>query len=266
MSKLDFENIKRVVIKVGTSTLTRENGELNLERIANLAWVLSDLRNREIDVVLVSSGAIGIGTKRLGLSTRPRDVKGKQATSAVGQAVLMQIYQNFFMEYNQVVAQVLLTKDIFDNDERYQNAKNTFLTLFDLGVIPIVNENDTVSVDELGFSDNDNLSAYVSCLAESDLLIILSDIDGLFDSDPNINDDAKIINEVNRIDENLHNIASGSHNKFGTGGMSSKICAVERAWEKNIPVIIASGKSPNIIFEILKGESIGTLFLKRDCE
>lgn len=254
-------NYKKVVIKVGTSTLTYENSKLNLRLIEKLAKVITNLRNQDIDVVLVTSGAVAVGSNRLGLTDRPTDVEGKQAVSAVGQGVLMQIYEKIFMEYNQIVAQLLLTKDVLVRDELRINAKNTLDKLFKFKVIPIVNENDTVSIEELGFSDNDTLSAYVATLVESDLLIILSDIDGLYDKDPNKFSDATIIEEVKQIDDYIRTIATGSASKVGTGGMFTKIQAVEIAGEKRIPTVITSGKNPEVIYDILEGKKVGTKFL-----
>ncbi len=261
MYRKDLKNCKRIVIKIGTTTLTYDNGRLNLKRISKLAWVLSDLNSQGKEIVLVSSGAISVGTERLGLEKRPRDIRGKQATSAVGQAVLMQIYQNLFLEYNQQVAQILLTRDVLDDPIRKENARNTFFELFRLGVIPIVNENDTVSIDELEFSDNDTLSSYVACLTDSDLLIILSDIEGLFEEDPKKNINAKKIDIVKEINDYIYNIAGASNSEHGTGGMFTKISAAKRALNSNIKTLIASGAEPDIIFKILDGENVGTLFI-----
>lgn len=252
---------KKVVIKVGTSTLTYENSKLNLRLIDKLAKVLSDISNQGIEVVLVSSGAIAVGANRLGLKERPRDTCGKQAASAVGQAVLMQIYEKMFIEYNQLVAQILLTKDVLTEKERRLNAKNTFDTLLSLNVIPIVNENDTVSIEELEFSDNDTLSAYVATLVESDLLIILSDIDGLYDKDPNKYDNASIISTVHQVDDYIRKIATGSAKAVGTGGMATKIKAVDIASSQKIETVIAKGDNPDIIYDILEGKEVGTRFL-----
>lgn len=261
MIRENLKMCKRIVIKVGTTTLTYGNGTLNLKRIERLSWVLSDLRNQGKEIVLVSSGAIAVGTDRLGLVKRPRDIRGKQAASAVGQAVLMQIYQNFFMEYNQKVAQILLTKDVIDDKVRKENARNTFSALFEMGVIPIVNENDTISIDELEFSDNDTLSAYVACLIDSDALIILSDIDGLYEEDPKKNPDAKLISVVGEINKEILDTAGISSSELGTGGMITKITAAKRATKKGIDTIIANGTEPTCIFEILEGNEVGTLFL-----
>ncbi len=253
---------KRVVIKIGTSTLTYQNSKINLKIMDRLARVLTDLRNQGLEVVLVSSGAIAVGANKLSLATRPRDVKGKQATSAVGQGVLMQMYEKFFSEYNQIIAQILLTKDVLTEEERKQNAKNTFDTLLEMEVIPIVNENDTVSTEELDFSDNDTLSAYVASLIESDLLVILSDIDGLYSSDPNVNEDATIIPVVEKIDDYIHSIAGGSQSSVGTGGMSTKISAATLATSNHIDTVIAKGEDPAILYDIINNLSIGTKFLK----
>lgn len=259
-----LKEAKRIVIKIGTSSLTHDSGKLNLKNIENLAWVLSDLQNQGKEIVLVSSGAIAVGAQRLGLKERPRDIKGKQAASSVGQGILMQIYENFFMHYNQKVAQILITRDVLENIETKDNAKNTFETLIDWRVIPIVNENDTVSIEELGFSDNDTLSAYVSLLIKSDLLIILSDIDGLYDSDPNINKNAKLINKVEKISPDIFDIAGDSSSELGTGGMITKIEAAQLIGEAGIDTIIAKGDDPLILFKILDGEPIGTMICGKD--
>jgi len=256
-----LKNKSRIVIKVGTSTLTYENGKMNLSRIQKLAWVLSDLTNKGFEVILVSSGAITVGAERLKLRQRPSETKDKQAASAVGQAILMQIYENFFMQYNQVIAQILLTKDVLDDETRKENTRNTFFTLFDMGVIPIVNENDTVSVDELGFSDNDSLSSYVACLTDSDLLIMLSDIKGLYDSDPSINPDAVMLDTVTEINDDITYLAGETKSKHGTGGMATKLMAAKMATQRGIDVVIASGEDPKDIFDILNAEKKGTLFI-----
>ncbi len=254
----------RIVVKVGTTTLTYNNGRLNLRKMEKLVRVLCDLKNEGKEVILVSSGAIAVGTERLGLVERPRDTRGKQATAAVGQAVLMQIYQKFFMEYNQNVAQILLTRDIFENEIKRENALNTFESLLNMGVIPIVNENDTVSTIELGdleFKDNDTLSAYVSILVDADLLILLSDIDGLYNCNPKTNKDAKIIHNVKHITEAIENMGEGSNSEFGTGGMETKISAAKLVNNKGIDMVIASGEDPTLIYNILNGEQVGTCFM-----
>lgn len=257
-----LKNHKRVIVKVGTTSLTYPNGALNLQQIEKFAWVLTDLHNQGKEVILVSSGAIAVGTDRLKLQQRPHDIKGKQAASAVGQAALMQIYESFFMKYNQIVAQVLLTKDVIDNAHKRQNARNTLFELLKMGVIPIINANDTISIDELDFSDNDTLSAYVACLIEGDALIILSDINGLYNADPKINSNATLLNKVEKITTNIKELASGSSSNLGTGGMATKVKAAEMATCKGIDTVIASGNDPSILFQILKGNDVGTLFCK----
>ncbi len=257
-----IKDYKRIIIKIGTTSLTHSDGKLNLQSIENLACVLSKIRNQNKEVILVSSGAIAVGTERLLLKERPRDIIGKQVASAVGQGVLMQIYESFFSKYNQKIAQILLTKDVFDNDVTRQNAQNTLFRLLEMGVIPIVNENDTVSTDELqGFSDNDTLSAYVCNLVKGDILIILSDIDGMYTKDPNKYDDAKIISQITEINHNIRNSAEGSNSLLGTGGMKTKVSSAKMVNENGADMIIASGKEPNILFKILDGQNIGTLFV-----
>lgn len=257
----NLKNHKRIVIKVGTTSLTYPNGKMDLKRIERLAWVLSDLRNQGKDVILVSSGAIAVGADRLNLSERPRDIIGKQAASAVGQAALMQIYENFFMQYNQKVAQILLTKDVFEYPSKRRNAKNTMIKLLEMGVIPIVNENDTVATEELSeISDNDTLSAYVCSIVDGDILFILSDIDGLYTKDPKTNSDAEIISVVDNINDDIKKLAGGSSTSLGTGGMITKISAAEIVNSIGADMIIASGEHPADIFKILNGKPIGTLF------
>lgn len=257
----ELKNRKRIVIKIGTTTITYPTGQLNLRCMEKLAWILTDLNNQGKDVILVSSGAIAVGTDRLNLAERPRDIMGKQAASAVGQAVLMQIYENFFMEYNQKVAQILLTKDVFDNQIKKRNAKNTITTLLDMGVLPIVNENDTVATEELNeFSDNDTLSAYVCDLIEGDLLIILSDIDGLYDANPRENPNAKIIPIVEEVNDDIYKIAGGAGSKLGTGGMITKVKAANITKKTGADMVIASGSDPMVIFDIVNGKEVGTLF------
>jgi glutamate 5-kinase len=266
----DIKNYKRIVVKIGTSTLTLPNGSLNLRRMDKLSWVLTDLRNRGREIVLVSSGAIAVGTERLGLASRPRDTQGKQAASAVGQAVLMQIYENFFQQYNQKVAQILITRDVLEDMRRKENARNTFFTLLRLGVIPIVNENDTVSTDELDFSDNDELSSLVAILTDSELLIMLSDIEGVYDQNPHDNPNAHLISELRDITEDVLRCSRQSQQtsdadpdtltrvSSGTGGMLTKLLAAGHAAEVGIDAVIASGENPGIMFDIIDGKVCGT--------
>ena len=260
---MDFKDLKRIVIKVGTSSLTYETGKINIKKIEHLVRVISDLRNRGIEVVLVSSGAVGAGVGKLNLPEKPSDTRKKQALAAIGQATLVSIYDKFFSEYGHSTAQVLLTKFILEENERYQNTKNTFETMFEYGVIPIVNENDVISTYELEFGDNDTLSAYIAELVEAELLIILSDIDGLFDSNPAENPNAKLIPVVEKIDEGTRSLAGGAGSRRGTGGMITKLNAAEIVTQKGIHMIITNGAEPERIYDILEGKQIGTLFVGR---
>jgi len=249
---------KNIVVKIGTTSLTHPNGKMNLKLFSKLAWVLTDLQNRDYSVILVSSGAIAVGADKLRLDDRPRDILGQQAASAVGQALLMRMYESFFAEHDQTVAQILLTRDCLESAERRQNAKNTMAMLKRLRVIPIVNENDTVSTAELGFADNDSLSAQVAVLTEADLLIMLSDIDGFYDSDPRQNADAKLIGYIEKIDDRLLKAGGKPTDGLGTGGGSAKITAAQTAAKSGIPTVIASGKDPQILYDILDGVNVGT--------
>jgi len=260
-SRENFKYKKRIVVKVGTSSLSYTNGRLNFQRIGQLAHTLSAVRNKNIDVILVSSGAIGVGAGRLGMIEKPTDLAKKQALAAIGQAELIKIYQKFFEEYNQTVAQVLLTKDVITNPDRHNKAKNTLLKLLNMGVIPIINENDTISTDEIEYGDNDTLSADVATLICSDLLILLSDIDGLYSADPKKETSAEIIRTVEKITPELIRSASGAGTSFGTGGMATKLAAAKICVEANIDTIITSGNNPSIVFDILEGKEIGTHFV-----
>lgn len=260
-----IKDSKCIVIKVGTTSLTYSNGKINLRQMDRLSQVIADIRNRDIDVVLVSSGAIAVGSDRLGLHRRPRDTIGKQAASAVGQAALMQMYEKFFAEYNQKVAQVLLTKSVFDTGSKKNNAGNTLSRLLEMNVIPIVNENDTVSTDELNdFSDNDTLSSYVAELIRADLLIILSDIKGMYTADPNKDPNAEIISTIPVVDDSIYSLAGGSASALGTGGMVTKVKAADYLTKRGINMVIAGGDDPQVVFDILAGKPVGTLFVKRD--
>lgn len=257
-----LQNKKRVVIKIGSSSLTHEiTGNLNLQKLEKLVRTLCDLRNQGMEVVLVSSGAIAVGRKSLGLMERPKKISLKQACAAVGQANLMMIYQKLFAEYGQLSAQVLITKTTMVNELSRYNARNTFEELLQLGVIPIVNENDTVSTYEIEFGDNDRLSAIVAGLIRADLLILLSDIDGLFTDDPNSNPKAEFIDIVPEITEELLEMGKGSTSMVGTGGMSAKIAAARIATDSGADMVIANAKDTNVIYQILRSESVGTLFL-----
>lgn len=258
---------RRIVVKVGTSTLTYENGKANLRRMEKLCKVLSDLHNSGKQIILVSSGAIGVGMGKLNLKERPSETKGKQAVAAVGQCELMFLYDKLFGEYNNFVAQILLTRDIVINEHSKQNVVNTFQTLLEMGIIPIVNENDTVAIDELvgkNFGDNDNLSAIVADLVGADLLIILTDIDGLYDKDPRKNDDAVKIPIVTNIDDSIREMAGGSGSNRGTGGMATKIIAASAATGAGINCCVMSGNNPENIYKLIDGEQIGTMFTAKE--
>lgn len=252
---------KTIVVKIGSSSLIhKETGNLNLIKLEKLVRELCDLRNQGKDVVLVSSGAIGVGRFALG-QERPDTISMKQACAAVGQAKLMMTYQRLFAEYNQNVAQILMTKYTMMNNLSRMNAKNTFDELLSMGVIPIVNENDTVSTYEIQFGDNDTLSAIVASLIKADMLILLSDIDGLFTDDPNKNKNAKFIDYVEQIDENLINMAKeSSGSDVGTGGMATKLHAARIATESGTDMIIANGEDFGVIHKIMEGKQVGTLF------
>ena len=253
---------KRIVIKIGSSSLTHsQTGSLNFAKMERLVRALCDIRNQGIDVCLVSSGAIAVGKDALSLKERPAELSVKQACAAVGQARLMMTYQKLFGEYNQVTGQILMTKYTMMNEKARFNAKNTFEELFSFGVIPVVNENDTVSTYEVRFGDNDTLSALVASLVGADLLILLSDIDGLYTDDPHKNPDARIIPDVYEIDETILNMAKGSTgSNVGTGGMATKLSAAKIATYSGADMMIANGEDVSVIEDIVAGKRIGTLF------
>lgn len=257
-----FENAKRIVIKVGTSTLTYDGGGINIRRMEKLAKVISDIKNNKKEVILVTSGAIGVARGKMGFNERPKCTKDKQALAAIGQCELMNYYSRFFGEYNHNVAQVLLTKDVTTDPMRNENASNTFERLIELGVIPIVNENDVISTEQIEFGDNDTLSATVATVVKADLLIILSDIDGLYNSDPRVNPNASLIPLVEKIDESIEALAGGAGSNRGTGGMITKIHAAKEATAKGVDMLIANGSDPDVLYDILDGKEIGTLFAK----
>ena len=257
-----FANSKRMVIKVGTSTLTYDTGLVNIRRIEAFVRVMSDIANSGREIILVSSGAIAVGCGKLNIPQKPKDIPSRQAAAAVGQIELMHIYDTEFSKYNHNAAQVLLTMDCVGNGRR-QNVINTFRRLLELRSIPIVNENDTVATDELegdNFGDNDTLSAIVADLVDADTLILLSDIDGLFESNPRIDPDAKLIPVVEKIDEHIESIASGSGSIRGTGGMSTKIQAARIATEAGIDMAIINGSDPLLLYALLDGKQVGTRF------
>lgn len=259
----EIKNAQRIVVKVGTSTLTYSNGKLNLKVMDRLAMVLSDLHNTGKEIILVSSGAQGVAVGKLGLKEKPSETKYRQAIAAVGQCELMYLYDKFFSSYNNTVAQILLTKEDIAIPRRKRNTQNTFNALLEMGIIPIVNENDTIAVDEIEVGDNDTLSAYVADFVDADLLIIFSDIDGLYDSDPHKNANAKLLDAVYDISEVRH-LAGGVGSKRGTGGMVTKLDAAEIATAAGINMFITNGAAPDSLYKILSGESVGTLFVSKN--
>ena len=253
----------RIVVKVGTSTLAHAGGLLNIRRVEELCKVLSDLKNAGNDIILVTSGAIGMGTGKLQLKSKPTDIAGKQAAAAVGQCELMYTYDKLFSEYNHTVAQLLMTGDDFEHADRYNNFINTMNKLLEFSALPIINENDTVSTDEIKVGDNDTLSAMVAVSVKADLLILLSDIDGLFTSDPHKNSDATLISVVSEITEEIRALAGDKGSTFGTGGMKTKIRAAEISISKGCDMVIANGENPYVLYDIVEGKSVGTRFLKK---
>lgn len=256
---------KRIVIKVGTSTLTHRTGMLNIRRVEQLVKTLADIQNSGHEVILVSSGAIGLGMGKLGLIERPKDTPGKQACAAVGQCELMYLYDNLFAEYSISVAQMLLTKYVLLEDRR-KNVENAMERLISHRVIPVINENDTVAIDELELEvgENDSLAAIVADIAKADLLIIMSDIDGLYDKDPHTYEDAKLIPVVHEITDEIKALAGGAGTKLGTGGMITKLNAVEIAYKSDIDVVLMNGQHPKTLYDLFDGKSVGTIFSKNE--
>lgn len=257
----NIDDKKRIVIKVGTSTLTHKTGRLNIRRMEKLVKVISDIQNSGRQVTLVSSGAIGLGMGKMGMQNRPTETPLKQACAAVGQCELMYIYDKLFGNYNITVAQILLTKYILDTP-RKNNVVNTFEQLFARGVIPVVNENDTVAIDELEleFGENDTLAAHVAQFSDSDMLIILSDIDGFYDANPKINPNAKLIPMVTEINDDIRKLAGDAVSGLGTGGMITKINAAEMAMNAGIDMAILNGRNPDILYDLFDGKQVGTIF------
>ena len=263
----NLKNKKRIVIKVGSSSLVHpETGETDLLKLEQLVRVLCDLRNQGKDVVLVSSGAIGVGRKALGLNERPKELAQKQACASVGQGMLMMIYQKLFNEYSHVASQILMTKHTIVREKSLHNARNTFNELLRMGVIPIVNENDTVSVAEFGIGDNDTLSAIVATSVHADLLVLLSDIDGLYTADPHKNPDAARIELVPEITEEILRLADGKGSELGTGGMKTKLTAAQIVTKAGTDMIIANGAEVEKLYALLDGKSIGTRFLGKKAD
>ncbi len=262
-----LKQCKRIVVKVGTSTLMYENGNINLRTIEKLARVLSELRNEGKEVVLVSSGAIGVGCRKLQLLERPKTIPEQQAIAAVGQSELMHIYSKLFGEYGYTVGQVLLTRDVTDFPISRENVINTFEMLISQGTIPIVNENDTVAVEEIEhitkFGDNDRLSAVVAELIQAELLIMLSDIDGFYNTNPLTNPNAMMFNEINEITADILKLAGGKGSEFGTGGMLTKLTAASLCLQNNQKMVLTNGNNPEIIYSIISGDQVGTLFAQK---
>lgn len=253
----------RIVVKVGTSTLAHATGRLNIRRVEQLCKVLSDLKNAGHELVLVSSGAIGMGIGKLGLRERPQDMPSKQAAAAIGQCELMYVYDKLFSEYHHTVAQILLTGSDIHNEQRSENFHNTLFRLLELGALPILNENDTIATEEIVIGDNDTLAAIVAVSVRADLLILLSDIDGLYTADPRTDKNAQLISTVEEITPELLAAAGGSGSSLGTGGMATKLHAAQTVNAAGIDMVIASGADPNILYRIAANEAAGTRFLGR---
>ena len=258
----------RITVKVGTSTLAHATGRLNIQRMETLCKVLSDLKNAGHEIILVSSGAIGMGVGKLNLPGRPKDMPTKQAAAAVGQCELMYTYDRLFGQYNHTVAQMLLTWEDFDHENRLHNLHNTLERLLELGALPVINENDAVATDEIGventIGENDTLSAIVAAAVGAELLILLSDIDGLYDSDPHKNPDAKLISTVPAIDDHILALGGGSGSALGTGGMATKLHAAQIVTAAGCEMVIANGQRPELLYDIVAGKPVGTRFLARE--
>ncbi len=253
----------RIIIKVGTSTLAHATGLLNIRRVESLCNVMSDLKNAGHELVLVSSGAIGMGVGKLSLGGKPSDIPTKQAAAAVGQCELMYTYDKLFTEHNHTVAQILITGADLQNDERRANFHNTMYRLLELGALPIINENDSVATEEIVIGDNDTLGAIVATNVQADLLILLSDIDGLYTSDPHTDPDATLLTEVTEITPDILAMTGGAGSKLGTGGMHTKLHAAEIATAAGIPMVIANGQDPSVLYDIVAGEPVGTRFIPK---
>ena len=253
----------RIVIKIGTSTLAHPTGHLNIRLVEQLCKVVSDIKNAGHEVILVSSGAIGMGVGKLGLRARPSDIPTKQAAAAVGQCELMYTYDKLFSEYNHTVAQLLITGDDVANHVRHENFRNTLSRLLELDAIPIINENDTVATDEIIIGDNDTLAAIVAKSIDADKLVLLSDIDGLYTADPHKDPDAKLLSFVSEITDEIRALGGGSAGSQGTGGMATKLRAAEICLDAGCDMVITNGKRPDDLYAILEGRSVGTTFSRR---
>ena len=256
----------RIVIKLGTSTLAHPTGLLNIKRVEELCKVMSDLKNAGNEIIIVSSGAIGMGAGKLVLSEKPKDIRTKQAAAAVGQCELMYTYDKLFSEYNHTVAQILITGEDIEHAERSRNFENTMLRLLELGAIPIIKENDSVATDEIVIGDNDTLGAIVAKSISADLLILLSDIDGLFTADPHKDKNAVLLSEVKEITPEIEGMTGGAGSRLGTGGMTTKLNAAKIATAAGIDMVIANGKEPTVLYDITEGKRVGTKFLSRKAE
>lgn len=256
----EFTEARRIVIKVGTSTLAHATGRINIRRMEGLVKALADLQNGGRQVVLVSSGAIGVGVGKLGLPERPADMPSKQAAAAVGQCELMCFYDRAFSQYHHTVAQVLITAEDFESGERRENFGNTMRRLLDFGVLPVINENDTVATAEISVGDNDTLSALTAVNINADILVLLSDIDGLYSADPHVNKDAELISEVEEITPEIEKLAGGSVSGVGTGGMATKIHAAKLCVSAGCDMVIANGSAPELLYGIVAGKPVGTHF------
>ena len=251
----------RIVVKVGTSTLAHATGRMNIRHVEDLVKVLSDLKNAGHEVILVSSGAIGMGVGKLNLPGKPSDMPSKQAAAAVGQCELMYTYDRLFLQYNQTVAQILLTGEDVDHAERRQNFENTLERLLELGALPIINENDTIATAEIKVGDNDTLGAIVACSIHADLLVLLSDIEGLYTADPHTHPDAKLIPVVERITPEVLALADGAGSALGTGGMATKLRAAKMVTAAGCDMIITNGERPQVLYDVADGKAVGTRFL-----
>ena len=251
----------RIVVKIGTSTLAYATGQLNIRRVEELCKTMSDIRNAGHELILVSSGAIGMGVGKLGLRTRPRDIPTKQAAAAVGQCELMYIYDKLFSEYHHTVAQLLITADNLSDETRHANFTNTLNRLLELGAVPVINENDTVATDEIVIGDNDTLAAMVAESVEANLLVLLSDIDGLYTADPHADLTAKLLPVVHRVDDGIRALAGVSSTDQGTGGMVTKLRAAEICLNCGCEMVIANGREPRLLYDIVEGKPVGTRFV-----
>lgn len=261
MNRENLKYARRIVIKVGTSTLTHAaNGNLNLNRIEHLIREISDLHNAGKEIIFVTSGAIAAGMGKIGLHSKPETIPENQALAAIGQGVLMHIYEKIFAEYGQTIGQVLLTKNNATDEHARENSRNSLLALLRMDAIPVINENDAVAVDEIKIGDNDNLSAIVATLIDAEVLIILTDIEGLYNGNPKVDGNAKLIHEVTEINSEIEKLAGGAGTKLGTGGMFTKIQAAKLATKNNITMLIVSGKDTKNLRRALSGEIIGTIF------